>query len=65
MTVTTRGGKQTINPLMPVDDDDAHEKIVKRKNAETGDEKAKDGVSNKVVTPRKLEHIPRPPTPFP
>lgn len=65
MAVTTQGSKQTIDPLMSVNDDEVHKDMVKSEDVETRDAKAKDGVSNEIVTPKKLKPIPRCPPLFP
>lgn len=41
MAVMTRGGKQTIDPPMPVDEDEVRAEMMESKDAETGDAKAK------------------------
>lgn len=64
MVVTIRGGRKMINPPMLVDDV-IREEMVKSKNVEMRDKKAKDQVSNEVVIPRKLKPVCRPLLPFP
>lgn len=59
------GGKQNIDPPMPIDDDKVHEKMVESKDIEIGYVNANDGVSDEVVMPKKLKPVARPPPPFP
>lgn len=48
----TLGGKQTIDPSMPVDDHEVYEGMVDSKDAETEEDNAKDRASEEVVMPK-------------
>lgn len=65
MAVMTQGGKKIFDPQMLVDDDEVCEEMIDSKYMKTADEKAKYGMSNEFVTPRKLKPIFRPPPSFP
>ncbi|MDV3190799.1 MAG: hypothetical protein Q8838_02730 [Candidatus Phytoplasma australasiaticum] len=54
MMVTTHGGKHTIDPPMPIDDDDARKEIVEVNDVKSGDGHAKDRVSDAIEMPLKL-----------
>lgn len=54
-----------IDPQILVVDDVSCKEIVKIKDPETRDDKAKEVVSDNLVTLKKLEPIPRPSPPFP
>ena len=62
MAITTRGGKQTIDPPMPSNENEVTKDTDKVVNvdADLEDNIAKDGEVPKKVTP-----MPRPPPPFP
>ncbi|TMW83147.1 hypothetical protein EJD97_002751, partial [Solanum chilense] len=62
MTITTRGGKQTIDPPMPYDEENVRkddDKVVKR----SVDEEESNGKDSEV--PKKVTPMPRPPPLFP
>ena len=62
MAITTRGGKQTIDPPMP-----SNEEKVRKDNDKVieGSGEAKDSTGKDVKAPIKVIPIPRPPPPFP
>ena len=62
MTITTRGGKQTIDPPMP-----SNEKNVKKDTDQVVDVDAEleDNTEKDAEVPKKVTPMPRPPPPFP
>ena len=62
MAITTRGGRQTIDPLMPLNDKKVTKDtdIVEEVNGEVEDNTGNDAEVPKNVTP-----MPRPPPSFP
>ncbi|XP_069145401.1 uncharacterized protein [Solanum lycopersicum] len=62
MSVTTRGGKQTVDPPMPsgVEDERRGEDLVEEVSGELVDKSGKE-----AELPQKVNPIPRPPPPFP
>ena len=62
MTITTRGGKQTIDPPMP-----SNEEKVRKDNDKVveGSGEAEDRTGKDAEVPIKVFHMPRPPPPFP
>lgn len=65
MVVTILGDKEIIGLPMLVVDDVVHEERVENKDVKIRDDKAKEGVRDEVVTPRKSNPVPRTPLPFP
>ena len=62
MTITTRGGKQTIYPPMP----SKEEKVIKYSDKVVeGSGEVEDNTRKDVEVPTKVIPMPRPPTPFP
>ena len=61
MTITTQGGKQTINPAMPF-----NEEMVRKDNEKVveGSGEAEDSTGKDAEVPIKVIPIPRPPPPF-
>ena len=62
MTITTRGGKQTIDPLMPSNEENVRkndDKVVK------GSGQAEESTEKDAEVPMKVIPMPRPPPPFP
>ena len=62
MAITTRGGKQTIDPPMPSNE----EKVIKDndKVVDVSGE-VEDNTGKDAEVPKKVTHMPRPPPPFP
>ena len=62
MTITTRGGKQTIDPSMP-----SNEKKMKKDNDKVveGSGEAEDSTGKDAEVPKKVTPMPRPPPLFP
>ena len=62
MAITTRGGKQTIDPPMP----SKEEKVIKDNNkAVEGSGEVEDNTGKDVEVPIKVIPMPKPPPPFP
>ena len=62
MTITTRGGKQTIDPPMP-----SNEEKVRKDNDKVveGSGEVEDNTGKDVEVPIKVIPMPKPPPPFP
>ena len=62
MAITTRGGKQTIDPPMP-----SNEKMVTKYTDKVVDVdgEVEDNIIKDVEVPKKVTPMPRPPPPFP
>ncbi|MDV3190784.1 MAG: hypothetical protein Q8838_02595 [Candidatus Phytoplasma australasiaticum] len=65
MEVATQYGKSTIDPPMPVDEEDVQDELVAAKDEEIGDNHGKDGVSEAADTSQELKFIARTPPSFP
>ena len=62
MEITNRGGKQTIDPTLPYNEEivrKVDDKVVK------GSGEAKESTGNDAEVPMKVIPMPRPPPPFP
>ena len=62
MAITTRGGKQTIDPPMPSDENEVTKDIDKVVNV---DADLQDNIAKDAEVPKKVTLMPRPPPPFP
>ena len=62
MEITTRGGKQTIDPPMPFNENEVTKDTDKVVNV---DANLEDNIAEDAEVPKKVTPIPRPPPPFP
>ena len=61
MAITTRGGKQTIDPPMPSNEN----KVTEDTDKVVDDAELEDNTAKDVELPKKVTPMPRPPPPFP
>ena len=62
MAITTRGGKQTIDPPMPSNEHGVTKDTDKVVNV---DANLEDNIAEDAEVPKKVTPTPRPPSPFP
>ena len=62
MAITTRGGKQTIDPPMPSNENEVTKDTDKVVNV---DANLEDNIAEDTEVPKKVTPMPRPPPPFP
>ena len=62
MAITTRGGKQTIDPPMPSNENEVTKDTDKVVNV---DANLEDNIAEDAEVPKKVTPMPRPPPPFP
>ena len=62
MAITTRGGKQTIDPPMQSNENEATKDTYKVVNV---DANLEDNIAEDAEVPKKVTPMPRPPPPFP